>query len=85
MHFVMCSVLVSEKLSIGASWQKSNSPQYLFLAGKNRSVEVDAGVDKQAGRHLAFVFPAGHEEEVEVLPEPDHLSRVGRLEAGGSL
>ena len=22
MHFVMCSVLVSEKLSIGASWQK---------------------------------------------------------------
>ena len=65
--------------------KKSNSPQYLFLAGKNRSVEVDAGVDKQAGRHLAFVFPAGHEEVVEVLPEPDHLSRVGRLEAGGSL
>ena len=65
--------------------KKSNSPQYLFLAGKNRSVEVDAGVDKQAGRHLAFVFPAGHEEEAEVLPDFDHLSRVGRLEAGGSL
>ena len=60
-------------------------PPTPFMANAILNFHFDFLKPSLTSRHLAFVFPAGHEEEVEVLPEPDHLSRVGRLEAGGSL